>query len=125
MKTQWKSVLGSCGRRLRQTRARFKLCLRWYRAHEEELRDPSLGVSGDTTSFSRGIQALTSYSHKLPLQVDKAMGMKNVIFWGNYNKGALNFVNDDKSECPSKSEAFSNTGGLPHHEMWRSRGSPL
>ena len=55
---EWRAGGGPrCGplvERMRSTRARFKLCLRWFKSHEQQLRDHSLAAkvaSGNSSIF--------------------------------------------------------------------------
>lgn len=58
---------------IRLTRARFKLCLSWCKAHEEELRGQSLETKlagGETNSLWFGLRAMTPHLPTLPLGVE-------------------------------------------------------
>ena len=87
---------------MRRTRARFKLCLRWCRAHEEELRARSLAASlaqGDARGLWRGLRAMRPQTPSLPLRVDRAVGEEDIAaMWGEHYKGILNCVQDEESE---------------------------
>lgn len=58
---------------MRFTRARFKLYLSWYNAHEETLSAQALAAhlgGGNTAGFGRSLSAVTPNSHSLPVRVD-------------------------------------------------------
>ncbi|KAG0728202.1 hypothetical protein GWK47_032976 [Chionoecetes opilio] len=87
---------------MRSTRARFKLCLRWCKSHERQLRAQSLAdklASGDSFNFWRGVRSMNPGSHTLPLRVDRAVGEEGIAsMWGEHFKGILNCVRDEESE---------------------------
>ena len=112
---------------MRRTRARFKLCLRWCKVHEEELRAQSLGAQlagGDTIGFWRSLRAMSPSSHTLPLRVDQAVGERDVAtMWGEHFKGVLNCVADKVSKANISSELRATTlegfRSVDHSEMWK------
>ncbi|KAG0716442.1 hypothetical protein GWK47_009723 [Chionoecetes opilio] len=87
---------------MRNTRARFKLCLRWCKSHEHQLRAQSLAdklAAGDSFNFWRGVRSMNPGSHTLPLRVDHAVGEEGIAsMWGDHFKGILNCVRDEESE---------------------------
>jgi len=88
--------------RMRSTRAIFKLCLKWCKSHEQQLRTQSLAAklaAGDSFDFWRGLRAMSPGSHTLPLRVDQAVVEENIAtMWGAHYKGTLNSVRDEGSE---------------------------
>ena len=99
---------GPLAEEMRRTRARFKLCLRWCRAHEEELKAQALGAKlarGSTTDFWRSLRAINPDSRKLPLRVDQAVGEEGIAaMWGEHFRGILNCVKDEGNESALRSE---------------------
>ena len=66
---------------MRATRARFKLCLRWCRAHEQQLRWQSLVAklaAGDSREFWRAVKSTNPRTNTLPLRVDQAVGENDI-----------------------------------------------
>ncbi|KAG0713410.1 hypothetical protein GWK47_016295 [Chionoecetes opilio] len=58
---------GPLAERMRSTRARFKLCLRWCKSHEHQLRAQSLAdklASGDSFNFWRGVRSMNPGSQQ-------------------------------------------------------------
>ncbi|KAG0728055.1 hypothetical protein GWK47_003866 [Chionoecetes opilio] len=86
---------------MRSTRARLKLCLRWCKSHEHQLRAQSLAdklAAGDSFDFWSGVRSINPGSHTLPLRVDHAVGDEGIAsMWGDHFKGILNCVRDEES----------------------------
>ncbi|KAG0713961.1 hypothetical protein GWK47_015039 [Chionoecetes opilio] len=62
---------GPLAERMRSTRARFKLCLRWCKSHEHQLRAQSLAdklESGDSFNFWRGVRSITRAHTRFPYE---------------------------------------------------------
>ncbi len=93
---------GPLAEMMRSTRARFKLCLRWCKAHEQQLRAQALAAklaSGNSSDFWRSLRTMNPNSHALPLRVDQAVGERDIAaMWGDHYSTILNCVRDAESE---------------------------
>lgn len=90
---------GPLATEMRRTRARFKLCLRWCRAHESQLRAQSLATKlagGDSYDFWKALKSTSPTSDSLPLRVDQAVGEEEIVTrWEQHYSDILNCVVDD------------------------------
>ncbi|KAG0716019.1 hypothetical protein GWK47_010600 [Chionoecetes opilio] len=112
---------GPLAERMRSTRARFKLCLRWCKSHEHQLRAQSLAdklASGDSFNFWRGVRSMNPGSHTLPLRVGHAVGEEGIAsMWGDHFKGILNCVRDEESENALRGVSLQGFRSVDHEEM--------
>ena len=93
---------GPMATEMRRTRARFKLCLRWCKAHEQHLRAQSLATklaNGNSYEFWKNLKGLSPAANTLPLRVDNAVGEEQIAsVWKQHYSDILNCVVDDDSK---------------------------
>ena len=93
---------GHLAENMRRERARFKLALRWCRAHEQSLRAQSLAdklAAGDSTNFWRELKALDKYGDSLPVRVEQAEGEVEIAsMWGRHFEATLNCLHDEMTQ---------------------------
>ena len=88
---------------MRQTRARFKLALRWCRDHEEELRARALGesmASGSMHEFWNKIRSFNNRnSSNTPGKIEDAVGTRSILtLWKRNFEQILNTLHDEDTK---------------------------
>ena len=87
---------------MRQTRARFKLALRWCRDHEEELRARALGESMATGNMHDFWNKIRSFNRRntnnIPGRIEDAVGTRSILaLWKRNFEEILNTLHDDNT----------------------------
>ena len=101
---------------MRQTRARFKMALRWCRQQERQLRARALGESmacGNFKEFWDKIKSCSKKNITTPERIEGAVGTRSILeLWKDNFEGVLNSVEGEETKRALKAK-MENSNFVP------------